>query len=212
MPEHLLYLAKFDVAYDEEANFNRLYERDVVPELRKLSGVLRVGHYQTGSRRDPRHLAVYEIASPNVVGSREWWEAAKKTAWSDRLLPFVMNRDERVYARIGGNARLTYRTKYLLCVSIDIEATKEDLLNQLYDAEHIPLLLRLPGVANVVRYKAAQGNPRYLAIYELERPDIPASKEWAVASDTGRWKLEVKPYTYNRSFVVYEAIGENLPE
>jgi len=58
-----------------------------------------------------------------------------------------------------------------------------------------------------VRYKTAQGNPRYLAIYELEHPDIPASKEWIVASDSGRWTVEVKPYTFNRSFVVYEPIG-----
>jgi hypothetical protein len=174
--------------------------------------VLRVGHYQTESQRDPRYLAIYEIAGPNVVGSREWMAAAEKKPWSDRLLPFIMNRHERLYARIGGSAKLTYQTKYLLCVSIDIEAPKEDLLNQLYDTEHIPLLLQLPGVTNVVRYKAAQGNPRYLAIYELEHPKIPASKEWTFASDTGRWKLEVKPYTYNRSFVVYEAIDGKIAD
>ena len=59
-----------------------------------------------------------------------------------------------------------------------------------------------------MRYRALQGNPRYLAMYELEDPEIPTTKEWAVASDTGLWKLEVKPYTYNRSFVVYEAMGD----
>jgi hypothetical protein len=94
----------------------------------------------------------------------------------------------------------------LLCVSVDIEEHKEDLMNELYDSEHIPLLLALPGVVNVVRYRASEGNPRYLAVYEIEQPEIPATKEWAVASDTGRWKLEVKPYTYNRSFVVYEVM------
>jgi hypothetical protein len=92
-------------------------------------------------------------------------------------------------------------------VAIDVEAQKEDLLNELYDTEHIPLLLTLPGVTNVVRYRAVEGNPRYLALYEIEHPDIPTTKDWIVASDTGRWRLEVKPYTYNRSFVVYEAVA-----
>jgi hypothetical protein len=105
---------------------------------------------------------------------------------------------------------LTYATRYLLFVSIDIEAHKEDLMNELYDSEHIPLLLGLAGVVNVVRYRASEGNPRYLALYEIERQEIPTTKEWAVASDTGRWKLEVKPYTYNRSFVVYEALNGSV--
>jgi hypothetical protein len=201
-----LYLDRLDVAHDEQATFNRLYQHEVLPELRKVRGVLRVDWYQTESRRDPRYLTLYEIADPDVVGSPEWIAATEKTHWLDRLLPFVMNHHDGVYARIGGNAKLTYGTRYLLCVSIDIEARKEDLMNQLYDAEHIPLLLQLPGVVNVVRYSASHGNPRYLAIYEIEQPEIPTTREWAVASDMGRWKLEVKPYTYNRSFIVYEAM------
>jgi hypothetical protein len=206
----LLYLDRLDVAHDEQASFNRLYQHDVLPELRKVRGVLRVARYQTESGRDPRYLALYEIADRNVVASPEWIAASEKTHWLDRLLPFVMNRHDGIYARIGGNAKLTYGTRYVLCVSIDIEAHKEDLMNRLYDAEHIPLLLQLPGVVNVVRYRATQGNPRYLAIYEIEHPEIPTTREWAVASDTGRWKLEVKPYTYNRSFVVYEAMNERV--
>jgi len=207
LSKRLLYVDRFDVAHDERAIFNRLFEREVLPELRKVPGVLRVVRYQTETRRDPRFLTVYEISGAKVVGSRAWTATTEKTPLSDRLRPSIMNHHEGVYTRVGGNARLTYRTKYLLFVSIDVETPKEGLLNQLYDSEHIPLLLRLPGVANVVRYRAAQGNPRYLTIYEIEHPEIPASKEWGVASVTGRWKLEVKPYTFNRSFVVYEGIA-----
>ena len=82
-------------------------------------------------------------------------------------------------------------------------------MNELYDAEHIPALQRLSGIGNVVRYKALQGNPGYLAIYEIERPEIPASRDWSITSDAGRWKLEVKPYLYNASFVVYETLREH---
>jgi hypothetical protein len=202
----LLYLDRLDVAHDEDAIFNRMYEREFLPELRKVRGVLRVTRYQTQSRRDPRYVTVCEIADTAVVGNSEWTAVTENSRWRDRLLPFVVNRHQGVYARIGGSDKLTYATKYLLFVSIDIEVRKEALLNELYDTEHIPLLLPLPGVANAVRYRAAEGHPRYLALYEIDHPDISTREDWILASDTGRWKLEVKPYTYNRSFVVYEAI------
>ena len=125
----MLYLDRFDVAHDEEATFNRLYDHEVVPELRNVPGVLRVVRYQTESRRDPRYLTVYEIANSNIVATREWTGAMEKTPWFNQLFPFVINRQDRIYARIGGNAKLACATKYLLCVSIDIEVPKEDLMN-----------------------------------------------------------------------------------
>jgi hypothetical protein len=211
LPGQSLYLEKLDVSYDERGRFNLLYDREVLPALRHVRGVNRVVRYQTDSPRDPRYLTVHDVVDPSVVVSPEWAAAIETTPWREKLSPFVMNRDGRVFARIGGNADLAFRTRFLLCVSIDIEEDKEALLNQLYDTEHIPLLMRLPDVVNVARYKGTEGNPRYLAIYEIGQPETPASKAWDVASDTGRWKLEVKPYTYNRSFVLYEVIDGKVP-
>lgn len=131
MLQNLLYLDRFDVAHDEEATFNRLYDHEVVPELRGAPGVLRVVRYQTKSRRDPRYLTAYEITNSNVIASREWTGAIEKTPWFNRLFRLVINRQDRMYARTGGNAKLAYATKYLLFVSIDIEAPKEDLINRL---------------------------------------------------------------------------------
>ena len=204
--EQFLYLDRFDVARDRRALFESLYEWEVLPGFRSVPGTLCAVPYQTDSRRDPRYTTVFEIDGADVVGSARWIAAAANTTWSDRILPFVMNRQSRLYRRIGGDG-LAFATRYLLFVSLDAEPHKEDLLNHLYDTEHIPALEQLSGVVNVVRYRASQGSPRYLAIYEIERHEIPSSREWAIASDTGRWKLEVKPYLYNASFVVYEVLG-----
>jgi hypothetical protein len=40
----------------------------------------------------------------------------------------------------------------------------------------------------------------------VDRPDLPMSKQWNDTSDIGRWKPEVRPYTYNKKYIVSERI------
>ena len=42
-------------------------------------------------------------------------------------------------------------TKYLFMVSMDVVREKEALFNEVYDSEHVPLLLKVPGVRAVSR-------------------------------------------------------------
>jgi hypothetical protein len=88
-----------------------------------------------------------------------------------------------------------------------VEAQREALFNELYDAEHLPLLLKLPGCVNAVRYRTeAAGEPRYLAAYEMERPELAMSRQWNDASDIGQWKPEVRPYTHNKHYILTERV------
>ena len=43
--------------------------------------------------------------------------------------------------------------KFLLIVSMDITSPKEELFNDVYDTEHIPAILKVPGVVKVWRHK-----------------------------------------------------------
>ena len=107
--------------------------------------------------------------------------------------------------------------KYLLVVSMDIQKDKEDLFNEVYDTEHIPAILKVPGVIKVERYKLQsitmnfggelkdldiETEPRYTAIYEILNPDILKSNEWGSAVEFGRWTAEVRPFTSNRQFAL----------
>jgi hypothetical protein len=88
---------------------------------------------------------------------------------------------------------------------MDIESHREALFNELYDTEHLPLLLELSGCVNAVRYRTtAPGEPRYLCAYEVENTTLPMSKLWNDTSDIGRWKPEVRPYTSNKRYIVSE--------
>ena len=105
------------------------------------------------------------------------------------------------------NAELTGTTPYVFWVMMDVEPHREALFNELYDTEHLPLLLKLPGCVNAVRYRTSTaGEPRYLCVYEVDSAELPMSKRWNDASDIGRWKPEVRAYTYNKKWIVSERL------
>jgi len=108
-------------------------------------------------------------------------------------------------------------SKYVLIASMDVDASHEALFNEVYDGEHVPHLLTVPGVRSVARLKGepftlaiADGfkempapAPVYTAIYEIDHPDVLKSPEWARAVEAGRWATEVRPYTRSRHHAVY---------
>lgn len=114
------------------------------------------------------------------------------------------------------------QTKYLFSASMDIAPEKEDLFNEVYDQEHVPLLLKVPGVISVTRLVAqpltmsmggqrqtivAEGEPKHTALYEIESPDVLLSDAWAEAVEEGRWPEEVRPYTSNRRHVLRKVMS-----
>ena len=97
--------------------------------------------------------------------------------------------------------------KYLYLVRMDVDDDKEAHFNEIYDKEHIPEIKKVPGVGNIARYETdTDGMPKYAAIYEMDKPDLPSSPDWKAASDTGTWKDTVRPFTKNRSHTVYKLI------
>jgi hypothetical protein len=108
-------------------------------------------------------------------------------------------------------------TKFLFMVSMDVVEEKEALFNEVYDTEHVPLLLQVPGVRAVSRMKSEPAafniggerkvldggsDPQSMALYEIDSPDVLLSREWAEAVEKGRWPSEVRPFTSNRHHVV----------
>ena len=108
-------------------------------------------------------------------------------------------------------------TRYIYIASMDIEPEKEALLNEVYDTEHVPALLKVPGVISVTRgvaepFTMSMGGelrdvavgeePKFSAIYEIDSPDVLVSEGWAAAVEAGRWPEQVRPYTSNRRQVL----------
>src|SRR6202030_2245549 len=92
-------------------------------------------------------------------------------------------------------------SKYVFVASMDVDPEKEDLFNEIYDTEHVPNLLNVPGVRSATRFKGesfmlsigggkkdvTHEGARYSAVYEIDGPHVLVSPEWAKAGEAGRW-------------------------
>jgi hypothetical protein len=111
---------------------------------------------------------------------------------------------------------------YLFIASMDVDPDKEALFNEVYDTEHIPMILKVPGVISARRCTSvplvmfmggerktivAEGEPKYSAVYELESAEVLTSDAWAKAVDAGRWPSQVRPFTRNRRHVLKKLSG-----
>ena len=116
---------------------------------------------------------------------------------------------------------MSLQGKYLFIVSMDVEPGKEDLFNEVYDNEHVPYLLEVPGVIAVTRLEKElltmnlggkqlniipEDEPKYTAIYEISGPEILVGDAWTEAVEKGRWSSEVRPFTTNRRHILKRAI------
>ena len=153
-------------------------------------------------------MAAYELDGLDVLDGSAFRAAGESGRWPTEVRPLTMNRHLARYERVGGNPELIGDTRYVFWVMMDIEPHREALFNELYDHEHLPLLYELDGCRNAVRYRTeTPGEPRYLCVYEVTRARLPMSKRWNDASDIGRWKPEVRPYTHNKKWIVSERIS-----
>jgi hypothetical protein len=66
----------------------------------------------------------------------------------------------------------------LLMVVVDVDPEHEEEFNRWYDKEHIPERLAMPGFRSARRYASHDRPGRYLAIYEIDGPDVVTSPEY----------------------------------
>ncbi len=100
---------------------------------------------------------------------------------------------------------------FIYLVQMDIPAEHEADFNRVYDTEHVPEILKVPGVHACRRYVVERTNKdglaRYLAEYQLESPDVVNSPAWLAASEKGDWAPKIRPHTTNRSHTIMRRIA-----
>src|SRR5436853_2819988 len=90
-----IYVVQMDVPAAKEAEFNRIYDTEHVPELSKVPGVGRVTRYRLESADVDgvaKYAAVYEIDSPEIPESEAWEAAANLGDWVSKIRPHTTNR------------------------------------------------------------------------------------------------------------------------
>lgn len=67
---------------------------------------------------------------------------------------------------------MSERPRGLLLVMMDVDPEHEEDFNRWYDEEHVAERLSVPGFVSARRFRAVEGAPKYLALYELEGPEV----------------------------------------
>jgi hypothetical protein len=103
------------------------------------------------------------------------------------------------------------RAPFIYMVQMDIPAAHEADFNRIYDTEHVPEILKVPGVRGCTRYVLEktnkEGMARYLALYDMDAANVMDSPAWLKASEIGDWAPKIRPHTANRSHTVMRKIG-----
>lgn len=114
--------------------------------------------------------------------------AAPDTAW----MAFALMRD------VGDSAATGLPWVYV--VHTDVPDHIVDEYNAWYDEEHLPRLVRVPGVIRARRYAARTGHPRYLTAYDLTERDAFSSPAGLQARKTP-WTEKMRAlFTNTRRF------------
>ena len=80
-----LLLNAMNIAPELEAEFNEWYDKEHIPALAAVPGVLCARRFR-GSSGNRKYVALYHLTSPDVVESAEW-KQARQSEWTSRLQP-----------------------------------------------------------------------------------------------------------------------------
>jgi hypothetical protein len=80
-----LLLNAMNIAPELEAEFNEWYDKEHIPALGAVPGVLAARRFR-GTSGNRAYVALYHLATPDVVESAEW-KQARQSDWTSRLQP-----------------------------------------------------------------------------------------------------------------------------
>ena len=98
----------------------------------------------------------------------------------------------------------------LLLVMTDINAANEADFNRWYEEEHLDERMRIAGFINARRFTALEGGPKYLALYDLESPDVLQSAPYRhiVGPEKSAWTKRMETQFINFRRNVYVSLSE----
>src|SRR4030095_14919000 len=86
-----------------------------------------------------------------------------------------MEYDDRTAPMAGGDIVMA---GYIYLVQMDIPTELEDEFNRIYDTEHVPNIVKAPGVHGCIRYRLestnAPGMAPYAAVVDHDSPAAPS--------------------------------------
>lgn len=174
-----------EVPPEKEAEFNRWYNEEHLAERLAIPGFLSAARYEA-LKGSPKHLAYYELENESVLQSDAYKRVSTNpTAWTQRTGPqavattFIRNVYTMIHPKaLGAPAQQSGMAPALQIGRMDVSPEVEDEWNAWYSGTYVPNYEKVPGVIRGRRYRALEGTPKYLTLYEFQHPKVSESAEW----------------------------------
>ncbi len=85
-----LLMNAMNVAPEVEAEFNEWYDKEHIPALAAVPGVLSARRFR-GRSGNQKYVALYHLSGPDIVESAEW-KTARESDWTSRITPHFRDR------------------------------------------------------------------------------------------------------------------------
>ena len=194
-----LLIASFDFTDACEEEFHDWYDLEHIPERKAVPGFGRCERW-IGVENSKLAIATYDLDTIDVLRGQAYNSIAydNLSPWSKRVTGKCARilRFEGTQILPGGESA-PEEAGGLLMVAINVANENENDFNSWYTEEHIPSLLKVPGVLSARRYKASEGTHRYVAIYHLTQPEVTKTDAWSIAIDTP-WSSQIRPHFQDR--------------
>jgi hypothetical protein len=163
------------IAPEHEEEFNRWYNEEHLPERRNCEGFLNARRY-TAVEGTPKYLATYDLTSVGVLESPPYRAlTAEASPWTRRIGSLLDAHTRNVYeeqtpdsvTKDFAQPEKVADSTALLAVLADVEPEHEKDLIGWYDEEHLSERMACPGFLRARRFVAVNGEPRFLALYDL---------------------------------------------
>ncbi len=103
-------------------------------------------------------------------------------------------------------------SRALLHFTTDIDPAMECEFHRWYEDEHIPERMAVPGFQRALRFRAISGGPKFLALYDIESPDVLRSDAYLrlIGPDKSAWTRRLESMFINARRSVYVLISERI--
>ncbi|MBI4507623.1 MAG: hypothetical protein HY691_18995 [Chloroflexi bacterium] len=211
-PRGLLF-ARMDIPAELEGEFNDWYNREHLAwRLERAPGFLS-GRRFRALEGTPKYAAAYDLESVDVLQSPAYLsirqeERANPTPEFQRVYPRFQNLKRGVYEEITPDPtdyRPPAEGRILLVAMLVPRPEHEDEFNAWYNTEHLPALRSVSGILTARRFRAVEGEPKYVALYDVTSYDVFKGQEYLTKRESP-WATRIRSLLASRERCVYERI------
>jgi hypothetical protein len=194
-----IHLARFDLERDIERDFLSWYQADHIPRMLARRGWRRMSCYRCSDGHPI--VSIYDL---DGLGREVISEAPfRDPRFASRGL---RNYHARTWRQIFSAGEWVGSSPWLNVVTVDVVPVYADAFSRWYNEVHVPEILGCPGWLAGRRYECVDGEPRFLAIYDLSDGVTPfQSREWESAVG---WDAHVDHIRGFHGFRTYELMFE----